>query len=202
MNMQGSGTGQSTSRSSLAGLGPLVDRVTKLGMGFGLWVEPEMVNPDSDLYRAHPEWAYHFANRSRTESRNQLVLNLAREDVADWVFATVDRLLSEQDISFIKWDMNRPFSEPGWPEKVGSNPERALGRPCPQPLRHLGPPASGPPASRVRVMFGRWRPGRHRDPFAHRAVLDLRQHRRLGPHCDARRFFLCARSHGDGGLGN
>jgi alpha-galactosidase len=107
------------------GLGPLVERVTRLGMGFGLWVEPEMVNPDSDLYRAHPEWAYHFANRSRTESRNQLVLNLAREDVADWVFANLDRLLSEQNISFIKWDMNRPLSEPGWPEKVGSNPERA-----------------------------------------------------------------------------
>ncbi len=107
------------------GLAPLVERVTKLGMGFGLWVEPEMVNPDSDLYRAHPDWAYHFANRSRTESRNQLVLNLARQDVADWVFATLDRLLSEQNISFIKWDMNRPFSEPGWPEKVGSNPERA-----------------------------------------------------------------------------
>jgi len=107
------------------GLGPLVERVTQLGMGFGLWVEPEMVNPDSDLYRAHPEWAYHFANRSRTESRNQLVLNLGRDDVAEWVFATVDRLLSEQDITFIKWDMNRPFSEPGWPERVGSNPERA-----------------------------------------------------------------------------
>jgi len=107
------------------GLGPLVERVTKLGMGFGLWVEPEMVNPDSNLYRAHPDWPYHFANRSRTESRNQLVLNLGRDDVADWVFATVDRLLSEQNISFIKWDMNRSFSEPGWPEKVGSNPERA-----------------------------------------------------------------------------
>jgi alpha-galactosidase len=107
------------------GLGPLVQRVTKLGMGFGLWVEPEMVNPDSNLYRAHPDWVYHFENRSRTESRYQLVLNLGRKDVADWVFAAVDRLLSEQDISFIKWDMNRPFSEPGWPEKVGSNPERA-----------------------------------------------------------------------------
>jgi alpha-galactosidase len=107
------------------GLGPLVERVTKLGMGFGLWVEPEMVNPESNLYRAHPDWTYHFANRSRTESRNQLVLNLGRDDVAGWVFGTVDRLLSEQNISFIKWDMNRPFSEPGWPERVGSNPERA-----------------------------------------------------------------------------
>ena len=107
------------------GLGPLVDRVTKLGMGFGIWVEPEMVSPDSDLYRSHPDWVFHFPNRSRTESRNQLVLNLARDDVADWVLATVDRLLSDHNISFVKWDMNRPFSEPGWPEMVGGNPERA-----------------------------------------------------------------------------
>ena len=56
-------------------------------MRFGLWVEPEMVNPDSDLYRAHPDWVYHFAGRTRTQQRNQLVLNLARPDVADWVFA-------------------------------------------------------------------------------------------------------------------
>jgi alpha-galactosidase len=107
------------------GMAPLIDVVTGLGMGFGLWVEPEMVNPDSDLYRAHPDWVFHFADRARTEKRNQLVLNLARDEVADWVYATVDRLLSEYDISFVKWDMNRHLSEPGWPEMVGSNPERA-----------------------------------------------------------------------------
>jgi alpha-galactosidase len=106
------------------GLGPLIDGVHRLGMGFGLWLEPEMVNPDSDLYRAHPEWVYHFATRSRTEARNQLVLNLARPDVAEWVYGTVDRLLSENDIQFIKWDMNRHFSEPGWPAMAGNNPER------------------------------------------------------------------------------
>jgi len=78
-------------------------------------VEPEMVNPDSSLYREHPDWAYHFAGRTRTLRRNQLVLNLARPDVAAWVFATMNRLLSENNIEFIKWDMNRPFSEPGWP---------------------------------------------------------------------------------------
>jgi Glycosyl hydrolase family 36 N-terminal domain/Melibiase len=60
------------------GLTPLIERAGALGMRFGLWVEPEMVNPDSDLYRAHPDWVYHFENRSRTEQRNQLVLNLAR----------------------------------------------------------------------------------------------------------------------------
>ncbi len=84
-----------------------------------------MVNPDSDLYRRHPDWVYHFANRSLTERRHQLVLNLAREDVADFVFTTLDGLLSEHPIDFVKWDMNRHFSEPGWPGQVGHNPERA-----------------------------------------------------------------------------
>ena len=107
-----------------SGLTPLIERVTALGMRFGLWVEPEMVNPDSDLYRAHPDWVYHFANRTRTQRRNQLVLNLARPDVAEWVFRMLDGLLSAHDIGFVKWDMNRPFSEPGWPGQAGRNPER------------------------------------------------------------------------------
>ena len=109
------------------GLGPLIERVNGLGLRFGLWVEPEMVNPDSDLYRAHPDWVFHFAGRTRTEQRNQLVLNLARPDVAEWMFATLDRLLSQNRIEFIKWDMNRSFAEPGWPDafQAGDNPERA-----------------------------------------------------------------------------
>jgi len=107
------------------GLGPLVKRVGELGMTFGIWVEPEMVNPDSDLYRAHPDWVYHFGNRTRSEHRNQLVLNLARPDVADYLYQSLDRLLSGDDIRFVKWDMNRPFSEPGWPAEAGRDPERA-----------------------------------------------------------------------------
>ncbi|MDA8296976.1 MAG: alpha-galactosidase [Actinomycetota bacterium] len=107
------------------GLTPLIEHVNQLNMGFGLWIEPEMVNPNSDLYRAHPDWVFHFANRARTEKRNQLVLNLARDDVAEWVFQTVDGLLSSHPIDFVKWDMNRHFSEPGWPEQSGANPERA-----------------------------------------------------------------------------
>jgi alpha-galactosidase len=98
------------------GLGPLIQAVHSLGMDFGLWVEPEMVNPDSDLYREHPDWVYYFPNRPRTESRNQLVLNLAKAEVRNHLFSVLDRLLTENEISFIKWDMNRPFSEPGWPE--------------------------------------------------------------------------------------
>ncbi len=98
------------------GLDPLIEKVKALGMSFGLWVEPEMVNPDSDLYRQHPEWIYRFPHREPTESRNQLLLNLAKEEVREHLFEVLDGLLTGHDISFIKWDMNRPFSEPGWPE--------------------------------------------------------------------------------------
>ncbi|WP_276356936.1 alpha-galactosidase [Cohnella caldifontis] len=97
------------------GLAPLIDHVHGLGMRFGLWVEPEMTNADSDLYRKHPDWVYHYPDRERTESRNQMVLNLARSDVREFVFDSVDRLLCEYDIDYIKWDMNRYISEPGWP---------------------------------------------------------------------------------------
>jgi alpha-galactosidase len=103
------------------GLKPLIDRVHALGMDFGLWVEPEMVNPDSDLYRQHPDWVLNFPGRPRTEQRNQLVLNIARADVHAYVFGFLDKLLTENDIAFLKWDYNRNWSEPGWdqlpPEK-------------------------------------------------------------------------------------
>jgi alpha-galactosidase len=96
------------------GLKPLIDKVHVLHMDFGLWVEPEMINPDSDLYRKHPEWVLNFPGRPRSESRNQLVLNLARPDVRDYVEGFLDKLLSENDIAFLKWDYNRNWSEPGW----------------------------------------------------------------------------------------
>lgn len=96
------------------GLKPLIDKVHSLGMDFGLWVEPEMVNPDSDLYRKHPEWVLNFPGRPRSEGRNQLVLNLARPDVKDYVLSFLDKLLTENDIAFLKWDYNRNWSEPGW----------------------------------------------------------------------------------------
>jgi len=97
------------------GLKPLIDKVHSLGMDFGLWVEPEMVNPDSDLYRKHPDWVLNFTGRPRTEGRNQLMLNLARPDVREYVFQSLDKLLHENDIAFLKWDYNRNWSEPGWP---------------------------------------------------------------------------------------
>ena len=96
-------------------LQPLIAEVNRLGMDFGLWVEPEMVNPDSDLYRAHPEWVLNFPDRPRSELRNQLVLNLARPDVKEYIFGALDRLATTYNIRYFKWDMNRSFSEPGWP---------------------------------------------------------------------------------------
>lgn len=99
------------------GLKPLIDRVHSLGMDFGLWVEPEMVNPDSDLYRKHPDWVMNFPGRSRTEARNQLVLNLARDDVKEYVFSWLDKLVTDNDIALLKWDYNRNWSEPGWPQE-------------------------------------------------------------------------------------
>jgi alpha-galactosidase len=98
------------------GLENLIDHVNQLGMDFGLWVEPEMVNPDSNLYRAHPDWVMNFPGRPRSELRNQLVLNLARDDVRDHIFNVLDKLASEYKIRYFKWDMNRIFTEPGWPE--------------------------------------------------------------------------------------
>jgi alpha-galactosidase len=99
------------------GLKPLIDYVNHAGMDFGLWVEPEMVNPDSDLYRAHPDWVMNFSGRPRSELRQQLVLNVARDDVKEYIFGFLDKLASEYNLRYFKWDMNRIFSEPGWPEQ-------------------------------------------------------------------------------------
>ncbi|MEV6164987.1 alpha-galactosidase [Streptomyces sp. NPDC052052] len=97
------------------GLKPLADEVHGLGMQFGIWVEPEMVNADSDLYRAHPDWVQHFPGRVRTEFRHQLVLNLARTDVRAHLWEQLDALLSSASIDYVKWDFNRSFTDAGWP---------------------------------------------------------------------------------------
>jgi alpha-galactosidase len=95
------------------GLEPLVAEVHRLGMKFGLWVEPEMVNPNSDLYRQHPDWVLHFPGRPRTEARNQLILDFGRPEVIEYIFARLDDLVKRYAINFFKWDMNRSVSEPG-----------------------------------------------------------------------------------------
>lgn len=105
------------------GLHGLVERVNALGMDFGLWLEPEMVNPDSDLYRAHPDWIIHFPTRTSSLGRNQLILNMGCPDVQDYLINQIDQLLTEYNICFIKWDMNRNASEPGWPDAPGDQRE-------------------------------------------------------------------------------
>ena len=95
------------------GLHPVVERVRNHGMQFGLWFEPEMVNPDSDLYRAHPEWALHLDNVDTPLARNQLVLDIARDDVTDYLFERITSLVQEYGIDYIKWDQNRDLVLPG-----------------------------------------------------------------------------------------
>ncbi|HEX6386661.1 MAG TPA: alpha-galactosidase [Anaerolineae bacterium] len=95
------------------GLEPLIEEVHRLGMNFGLWVEPEMVNPDSDLYRQHPDWVLHFPGRERTETRHQLILDFGRQEVVKFIFEALDRLVAQYAIAFFKWDMNRYTTEPG-----------------------------------------------------------------------------------------
>ncbi len=95
------------------GIDELIDGVNELGMDFGLWFEPEMVQKDSDLFRAHPDWAYHYDTRTASELRHQLVLNLTKPEVKQYVFDCMDKMLEKHNIRYIKWDMNRPFSEIG-----------------------------------------------------------------------------------------
>jgi alpha-galactosidase len=89
------------------GLGPLIERVHALGMDFGLWIEPEMVSPDSDLYRLNPDWCLHEEGRGRPTQRSQLVLDLTRPEAVDHVFGAIDLLLSTYPIASLKWDHNR-----------------------------------------------------------------------------------------------
>ncbi len=109
----GLGDWQATESIYPNGLGPLVKHVTGLGMEFGLWFEPEMVNPDSDLYRAHPDWILHAEGVEQVPFRNQYVLDLTRPEVCDYLFEQIDSTLSQHDIRYIKWDMNRDIHHPG-----------------------------------------------------------------------------------------
>ncbi|UJW75293.1 alpha-galactosidase [Rhizobium sp. SL42] len=95
------------------GLKPLVDHVTGLGMQFGIWFEPEMVNPVSELYKARPDWALQVEGRPLLESRTQLVLDLTRPEVSDYLFGKIDAVLAHHAVSYVKWDMNRDLTHAG-----------------------------------------------------------------------------------------
>ncbi|KAI0095919.1 glycoside hydrolase family 36 protein [Daldinia grandis] len=100
------------------GLGPYVEQVdsitvqnTSEHVKFGLWVEPEMVSPDSDLYKQHPQWCMHAGNHNRTLQRDQLVLNLGLEEVQDYIITVIENILDSAPIKYIKWDNNRGIHE-------------------------------------------------------------------------------------------
>lgn len=95
------------------GLKSLVEEVNKLGMKFGIWFEPEMISPDSELYRAHPDWAIQIPGRRGSLSRNQYVLDLTRKEVRDYVYDMVAAVLHSANIEYVKWDMNRQLSDLG-----------------------------------------------------------------------------------------
>ena len=93
------------------GLKGVADKINALGLKFGLWFEPEMISPDSDLYRAHPDWCLHVDGRPRTEARNQLILDMSRTEVQDYVIEAVSSVLRSANIEYVKWDMNRNMAE-------------------------------------------------------------------------------------------
>lgn len=95
------------------GLGPLVEKVTRLGMAFGIWFEPEMVNPNSELFRTHPDWILQAEGVEQVPFRGQYVLDLTRAEVTDYLYGAVNAILTEYDVSYIKWDMNRDVHHPG-----------------------------------------------------------------------------------------
>ncbi len=95
------------------GLKGVADAVNSYGMKFGLWVEPEMISPDSDLYRAHPDWYIHVPGRTRSQSRHQLILDYSRADVREAIIEMLSNVFESANVEYVKWDMNRNMSEIG-----------------------------------------------------------------------------------------
>lgn len=104
------------------GLKSLIGKINDMGLNFGIWIEPEMVNPNSDLYRSHPDWILSYPNRTLHTGRNQYILNISREDVYQYLYKSISSLLRENNITYIKWDMNRALADPGFPK--GNNREQ------------------------------------------------------------------------------
>ncbi len=97
------------------GIKRISDHLAKKGVKLGIWFEPEMISPDSELYKQHPNWCLHYNNRPRSEGRYQLILDLTRKDVCDYIYDSVAAILREGGISYVKWDFNRNMSEAGSP---------------------------------------------------------------------------------------
>ena len=105
------------------GLSGLIKAVNDLGLEFGIWFEPEMISPDSDVYRAHPDWCLHTEGRDKSIARTQYVMDFSRKDVRDYVYSMMHKILSENNIAYVKWDFNRNLTEVSCaqlpPEKQG-----------------------------------------------------------------------------------
>ena len=113
---QGLGDWQPTTTKLPRGLSYLTQEAQRRGLRFGLWLEPEMVNPKSDLFEKHPNWAIQFKGRDLNLSRNQLVLDLSNPEVREWMFGTIDGILTQNPgISYVKWDCNRSVTQPASP---------------------------------------------------------------------------------------
>ena len=95
------------------GLKSLADKINDIGLKFGIWMEPEMISPDSDLYRAHPDYALQLSGREPAQARNQYVLDLSRQEIVDTVFDMIEKVIASANIEYIKWDMNRPLADLG-----------------------------------------------------------------------------------------
>jgi alpha-galactosidase len=103
------------------GLGKLSKEINDMGLKFGLWFEPEMISPNSELYKKHPDWCIHIPGRNKSTAREQLILDLSRDEVCDYIIESISNVLENASISYVKWDMNRNMSEIG---SLGLPPER------------------------------------------------------------------------------
>lgn len=107
-----------------SGIDGLAEKINNIGLGFGLWIEPEMISPDSDLYRAHPDWAVKVSERTPVEIRHQLLLDLTRDEVCEYVIDAVSNILKNANIGYVKWDMNRQITDMPY---IGFNHRYTLG---------------------------------------------------------------------------
>ena len=163
------------------GLHPLVDKVTELGMEFGLWFEPEMINIDSDVARAHPEWVMATGDRLPVESRFQQVINLGIPECYAYIRDAILAILDEYEIGYIKWDHNRDLIDAGTQPIGPPGRARADARVLPAGRRDQG----RSPGAGDRVLLLRRRPGRPRRAGADRPGLGVGLHRPAGAAADA-----------------
>ena len=158
-------------------------KVEALGLRFGLWIEPEMVSERSRLFEAHPDWAVGIPGRPRTESRQQLVLDMSRPEIVDHLFGVLSEVLASAPISYVKWDMNRTITEPYSAGAPGRPPGRVLPSLRPRRVRPVRAAHGGVPGHPVRVVRQRWRPVRPGHARLRAAGLDERRHRRRSSAC-------------------